>query len=490
MNLRGIFHLVAYMLLVLAGAMAVCWGISFYYGDSQMVQRGLLISCGIVLAVGLALIWLTRGPVDLSRRDGFGIVTFGWLSAAVFGALPYIFSGVIDSPVSAVFETMSGFTTTGASVLSGLESLPRGILFWRALTHWFGGMGVLVLCVAILPFLGVGGMQIFRAEMPGPSKERLTPRIANTAKLLWGVYVLLCAVLVLLLWFGGMPWFDAFCHTFATMATGGFSIRTASIGAYNSVYFDTVILIFMFLAGANFALHYRALQGKPLSYFRSPEFRFYLGVWLGACLILTFNIWHTVYPSLGSALRAGFFQGTSIMTTTGFTTADFNAWPNTSRILLVLLMFIGGCAGSTGGGMKVLRVFILIKKVRRDILRFVRPHTIWAIKLGRSPVDEPAVSHISGFFVIFLLLFGVITFIMTFFTPDVETAFSSVIATMGNIGPGLAGVGATQNYAGIPEAGKAVLLFCMLLGRLELYTVLIVLLPSSWRRPNEYARKL
>jgi len=482
MNLRAIFHLISYTLLVLGLAILFCLGISIYYHDAANVREGLLLSGTVVILVGFLTAVFTRGRIDLSRRDGFGIVTFGWLAASLFGALPYILTGTIAHPISAIFETMSGFTTTGASVLSTLEEFPRGVLFWRAMTHWFGGMGVLVLCVAILPFLGVGGMQIYRAEMPGPSKDRLTPKIATTAKLLWGVYVLLCAVLTILLCIGGMTLFDALCHTFATMATGGFSTRSLSVGAYNSVYFDVVIIVFMFLAGTNFALHYRAIAGKPLSYFKDSEFRYYLGFWSVACLFLTLNVWHSVYDSIGDSLRAGFFQGTSIMTTTGFVTADFDRWPDSSRILLVLLMFIGGSAGSTGGGMKVIRIAVILKKVVREIRRFVRPHTIWAIKLGRKPVDQSVVSHISGFFAIFILLFAIITFIMTFFTPDLETAFSSVIATMGNIGPGLAGVGATQNYASIPAMGKAILTFCMLMGRLELYTVLIVLLPSTWRR--------
>lgn len=482
MNLRAIFHLIAYVLLVLGLAIICCWGISLYYRDPIPVQHGLALAGVVVLAAGLLTAWFTRGRIDLSRKDGFGIVSLGWISAAVFGALPYIFTGTITNPVSAVFETMSGFTTTGASVLTALEDFPRGVLFWRAMTHWFGGMGVLVLCVAILPFLGVGGMQIYRAEMPGPSKDRLTPRIATTAKFLWGVYVLLCVLLTLLLCFGGMSLFDALCHTFATMATGGFSTRTMSIGAYDRVYFDVVIIIFMFLAGTNFALHYRAIIGKPLAYFRDSEFIFYICFWAGACLFLTFNVWGSVYDSFGQSLRAAFFQGTSIMTTTGFVTADFDLWPNASRILLVLLMFVGGCAGSTGGGMKVIRVAIVLKKVRREIRRFIRPQAVWSIKLRRKAVDQSIVSHISGFFAMFVMLFAIITFIMTFFTPDIETAFASVIATMGNIGPGLAGVGATRTYADIPALGKAVLTFCMLLGRLELYTVLIVMLPSTWRK--------
>ncbi len=482
MNIRTVSHLIAFMLIVLGVAMAVCWGVSIHFDDPVTAQRALLYSSCIMIIFGTMVAILTRGSPELTRRDGFGIVTFGWIFASLFGALPYILSNVIPHPAAAVFETMSGFTTTGASVLSGLESLPRGILFWRALTHLFGGMGVLILCVAILPFLGVGGMQIYRAEVPGPSKDRLTPRIATTAKLLWGVYILLCLVEAVLLRFGGMNWFDSLCHTFATMATGGFSTRSASLGAYNSVYIETIVTIFMFLAGANFALHYRALTGKPSAYLKDPEFRFYFFFWLTGCLLLTLNVWHSVYPSLWDALRNSFFTGTSIMTTTGFCTADFDLWPNASRLLLVLLMFLGGCAGSTGGGIKVVRVVIIVKKVMREIKLFMRPKSVLTIKLGKESIEQSVTSHIAAFFIIFMLLFGIISIVMTFYTPDIETAFTSVIATMGNIGPGLASIGATQNYSQIPAVGQIILTFCMLLGRLELYTVLIVLLPSFWKK--------
>jgi trk system potassium uptake protein TrkH len=470
------------MLAVLGLAIGLCAGIAWLYDDPMQARVGMLMSAGIVLATGASLFVLTRGPVDLSRRDGFGIVTFGWLAAAILGALPFILTGVITDPVAAVFETMSGFTTTGASVLSDLESLPRGVLFWRAMTHFFGGMGVLVLCVAILPFLGVGGMQIYRAEMPGPSKDRLTPRIATTAKLLWAVYVFFCISEAALLRLGGMDWFDSFCHAFATMATGGFSTRTASVAAYNSVYIETVIIVFMFLAGVNFALNFRALRGKPICYFRDPEFRFYLGTWLTATVIIILNIYRTTYPSIGQAVRAAFFQSTSIMTTTGFCTEDFDRWPGASKVILVLLMFVGGCAGSTGGGIKNIRILVVLKKVLREIRLFMQPQAVVKVKIGDEPVAQEVISHISGFFIVFMLIFASGTLVMTFFTPDIQTALTSVIATLGNIGPGLGGVGAVQNYSAIPMGGKAFLTLLMLLGRLELYTVLIVLLPSYWRK--------
>jgi trk system potassium uptake protein TrkH len=471
------------MTFVIGLAMVACAGVSWYYDEPVQIRLSLveggLIAIGCAAIVGV----LTRGDVNLSRRDGFGVVTFGWISAALFGSLPYIFSGVISHPVSAIFETMSGFTTTGASVLSDLENIPRGILFWRALTHWFGGMGVLVLCVAILPFLGVGGMQIYRAEMPGPSKDRLTPRITTTAKLLWGVYALLTVVEALLLKFvGGMGWFDSLCHTFATMATGGFSTYSASIGAFDSVAVDAIITVFMFMAGINFSLHYYALTGKPGRYFKDPEFRVYFFFLLSAILFITWNIWSAGFAPLGRCFRDAAFTATSILTTTGFCTADFDRWPDASRLLLVIMMFVGGCAVSTGGGMKIMRVFIMFKKMVREMKLFMRPSSVIQMKLGGKPVEQEIISHISAFFAIFVLIFTLGSFVMTFFTPDLETAATSVIATLGNIGPGLNAIGATHNYAAIPPLGQGILTCFMLLGRLELYTVLILFLPSFWKK--------
>lgn len=488
MNKRVVFHIVSIVTLVIGIAMGLCAGLSYYWHDPAATQHSMLLSSIITVIFAFILLFLTRGDINLSRRDGFGVVTFGWIFAAIFGALPYIFSGVIPHPVAAFFETMSGFTTTGASVLPAgnyplLEDIPRSILFWRALTHWFGGMGVLVLCVAILPFLGVGGMQLYRAEMPGPSKDRLTPRITTTAKLLWGVYALLTLMEILLLKFAGkMNWFDSFCHTFATMATGGFSTRTASIGAYNSAIIDSIIIFFMFLAGVNFSLHYYALTGKIDRYFKDPELRFYFFFLVICGLFLTFNIWGPVYDNFAESLRVSFFQATSIMTTTGFATADFNIWPQPSRMLLVLMMFVGGCAGSTGGGMKVVRIMIMGKKMLKEVRQFMRPQAVLQVKLGNKPVEAEVVSNIAAFFTIFVIIFVITSFLMTFFTPDLITASTSVIATLGNIGPGLNAVGATQNYAAIPATGQIILTICMLLGRLELYTVLILFLPSFWKK--------
>ena len=482
MNTRSVFHLISFVLMVIGVAMGLCLAVSYACGDPASAQWGIATAGGLTVAVGMCLWLVTRGRIELTRRDGFSIATFGWVAAAVLGALPYIFSGVITDPVSAVFETMSGFTTTGASVLTNLETIPRGILFWRALTHFFGGMGVLVLCVAILPFLKVGGMQLYQAEMPGPSKDRLTPRITSTAKLLWGVYLLFCILEAILLKLGGLSWFDSWCHTFATMATGGFSTRTASVGALDSAYVEIVIIVFMFLAGTNFAIHARFLQGRGFSYHRDPEFRFYIGLWLCACLLLTFNIWGAVHSSFTESLRAAFFQGTSIMTTTGFCTKDSDLWPDASKVVLILLMFVGGCAGSTGGGIKNIRMLVVLKTALREMHLFMRPNAVLKIKIEPGAMKESAVANVCAFFVVFVLLFAAGSLIMSFFTPDLATALSSVIATLGNIGPGLSAVGATKIYADIPSAGKVVLTCFMLLGRLELYTVLVLLMPGFWKK--------
>ncbi|NKB25634.1 MAG: TrkH family potassium uptake protein [Kiritimatiellae bacterium] len=482
MNIRAVFQLISLLWIGLSLFIASCWGVSIYYGDTEVAQRGLALSSLIALIAGVVLYALTRGPIDLTRRDGIGIVTFGWLAAALLGSLPYILSGAVSDPITALFETLSGFTTTGASALSNLEKLPKGILLWRCMTQWLGGMGVLVLCVAILPFLGVGGMQIYRAEMPGPSKDRLTPRITSTAKFLWAVYLFLTLTEALLLKLGGITWFSALCHSFATVSTGGFSIYTESIGAFNNMYIEVIITIFMFLAGINFALHYRALRGDVRSYFRDPEFRFFLLFWLGVSFFLTFNIWKTTYMSIGHAIQAAFFQSTSMITTTGFCTEDFNRWPLSSRILIVVLMFTGACAGSTSGGMKMVRIFVVFKKIIREIRLFMLPQAVVQIKLGRKPLDQDTESKILSFFIIFILLFTIASFAMSFYTPDLETATTSVIATLGNIGPGLNMVGPTENYGFIETPGKLILIICMLLGRLELYTVLVILLPRFWKR--------
>ncbi|HOW98592.1 MAG TPA: TrkH family potassium uptake protein [Kiritimatiellia bacterium] len=482
MNGRAVAHLITYLLFMIGAGIAACWGVSLYFHDPAPAPFALGLSAAITLAVAAIVHLATRGAIELSWRDGIGVGTLGWLAAAAFGSLPYILSGVIREPVSALFETISGFTTTGASVLATLEPLPKGILLWRATTHFLGGMGILVLCVAILPILGGGGMQLYRAEVAGPSKDRMTPRIASTAKLLWGVYVLLTAAEIVLLRLGGMPWFDAVCHSFATLATGGFSTRTVSIAAYNSLYIEIVITVFMLIGAVNFALHYRLLRGQVRGTFRDSELKFFLGFWLVGCLVVTLNTWRAVYPAFGDALRNSVFSFTSLATTTGFATADFDQWPATSKIVLLLAMIAGGCVGSTGGGIKHMRILVALKKIARRVRLFMYPQAVMQIKVNGETVEDEIVSMILGYIVLYLVTMAIASTVMTIFTKDLLAAVSSVIATMGGVGPGLGLVGPLQNYGPVPAGGKLVLILCMLLGRLEFYTFLALFFPSFWKK--------
>lgn len=476
-----IFRIMGALILFLGLTMIFPLFFSLYYRDGDFWP--LVLSAAITTGAGVFLLLLFRGTTrEISHREGFAIVSLGWASAAFFGSLPYMLSGVLPSFVEAYFESTSGFTTTGATVLAAIEGTPRGILFWRSLTHWLGGMGIIVLSIAILPLLGVGGMQLFKAEVPGPVADKLKPRIAETAKILWQVYILISAVETFLLMFGGMDLFEALCHTFGTMATGGFSTRNVSIGSYDRAYFDGLITVFMILAGTNFALHYQALTGNFRAFYRNSEVRFYWVTLAGVMLLVTLVLRLQIYDSLATAFRYGSFQVTSIMTTTGYTTADFEKWPSFVQYTLVVLMFIGGSTGSTGGGMKCMRILLLLKQGRRELSRLIHPRGVIPVRLGGKVVSEGVIQSIWGFFFLFILVFVLASVIMALLGLDIITAFVSVAATINNIGPGLGMVGPMDNYTSIPIIGKWILIFCMLIGRLELYTVIILLVPEFWKR--------
>ena len=502
MSRKLIFHTLGNLLICLAGTMLLPLGIAAYFffkpDAAESDMSAFVYATIITLCVGLILRF-TMKPTEpeLGLREGFAIVTLGWVVVALFGSFPFLFADVFAADGRApleefsfcYFESMSGFSTTGATVLTEIEHLSHAMLFWRSFSHWLGGMGIVVLAVAILPMLGVGGMQLFRAEAPGPQTDRLTPRIAQTAKLLWGVYILLSVVETLLLWLGDMTLFDALCHTFGTMATGGFSTKNQSIAYYNSVYIETVITVFMFLAGTNFALHYRALRGDVKSYFKDTEFRFYCTVVLVSILLISWNIvrfknidGQVPYDSVWDSIRYASFQVLSITTTTGYGTADFEMWPALSQFILITLMFYGGCAGSTGGGMKQIRFLLLIKQSGAEIKRLIFPHAVLPVRVNDRVVPSEVLTHVLGFFFFFIGIFAIVTCIMSTLGLDLITAASSTIAAMGNIGPGLGSVGPIDNYAHIATAGKFILAFCMLLGRLEIYTVLILLSPNFWKK--------
>jgi trk/ktr system potassium uptake protein len=441
-----------------------------------------VIAAAMPLVFGIVVLYVTRGPVDLRIKDGFAVVTFGWLAATVFGALPYMLAGACRNPIDAFFESMSGFTTTGATIFREIEVLPRSLLLWRSFTQWLGGMGIVVLSVAVLPMLGIGGMQLFRAEVPGPTKDRLAPRIRSTAGILWGVYVGMTVAEILLLLLGGMSLYDSVCHTFCTVSTGGFSTRTASVGAFDSAYLDAIITVFMFLAGANFSLHFWLLRGGLIHYKRNEEFRLYSYLVIGSTLLVALHLLVRLGESPLHALRLAVFQVTSILTSTGFVTADYLPWGFGVQVLFFALMFCGGCAGSTGGGMKVMRVIVLSKQGFREIRRHLHPQAIFNVRLSGQLVGDEVMMRVLGFFLFFLSIFILVALAVAAMGVDTVTALGASIASLSNIGPGLGDVGPAGNYAAIPSAGKFLLAFAMLLGRLELYTVLVVLSPMFWRR--------
>lgn len=480
MNYRLVLRMQGLIALFIGASLLLPLPFAFYYGEGDAM--GILISALISLAAGsLAMIGIKKGQ-DLRPKEGFAVVTFGWLSFAAFGSLPYVLTGAIPDYTNAFFETMSGFTTTGATILTDIESLPHGILFWRSLTHWIGGMGIIVMSIAILPFLGIGGMQLFKAEVPGPVADKLKPRITETAKILWGIYIIISAVEAILLLLAGMDLFDSLTHTFGTMATGGYSTKNGSIGHYNSAFIDYIIIFFMLVAGTNFSLHYRAFTGDLKSFFKNPEFKFYLSIIGVATLIIGVDTYFNVYQNLAETIRYTLFQVVSIMTTTGYGTADYEQWSVSSQIILFALMFVGGSAGSTGGGIKVMRILLLFKFAYSEIIRLIHPNAVLPVKLGKQVVDKKVILNIVGFFVVFSLITVAGTIIMSFLGMDIPTSFGIVAATMNNIGPGLGEVGPTDNYAFVPTAGKWILSFFMLLGRLEVFTVMILLLPSFWKK--------
>ena len=482
MRFRQIFRLIGILNFFLGLSMLAPLIVSLIYSDGSFFS--LLYSFIITSGSGIVLFFLIkRGDyTSLSQREGMAIVTLSWLSAGFFGSLPFLFSGSIPNITNAYFESISGFTTTGASIISNIESLPKGILLWRSLTQWMGGMGIIVLSIAILPFLGVGGMQLYKAEIPSPVVDKLQPRISETAKTLWKVYLFITLLEIGLLFLGRMPLFDSICHAFCTMPTGGFSTQNGSIAQFNSAYFEGVITVFMILAGINFSLHFKFLKGDFKVFGRDPECRVFISILVILIILVTFNIYGPIYHSLNHAFRHAAFQVTSIITTTGFVTSNYAKWPALSQIILLLCMFIGAMAGSTGGAIKIMRIILLAKHGYREIFRLVHPHAVRPIKLGGKPVPEEVLNSIWGFFILYLTLFIVAVIIMSSIGLDIITSFASVAATIGNIGPGFGLVGPVNNYLPVPDLGKWVLIFCMILGRLEIYTVIIMLAPAYWRK--------
>lgn len=483
MSLRKVANVSGLLQLLVAIAMFATGVIAIWYGDGD--AHAFFQAGAVTFVVGWAVFMTTRFDSDVSAREGFAIVTMAWTTTALFGSLPYLFSGVLTSPFAAFFEAMSGFTTTGATVFADIESLPHGILLWRSVTHWIGGMGIIVLVIAVLPFLGVGGMQLFRAEVTGPTPERLRPRITHTAKLLWLVYVGLTAVLALLYAFGGMGLFDAVNHAFSTMATGGFSTRNTSM-AEMSPFIQWVTILFMYLAGVNYALHFRAATGR-LSYFRDAEWRFYTGVLLVAAAgILILKVLNGSVLGFEQSMRDALFQVIAITTTTGYVSADYEHWVPGARMILFCLFFVGGMAGSTSGGIKTLRVMLILKQTGNELRRHLHPRAVLVTRIGASPVKSEVGARVVGFVVLYLLLCLAGALALAATGMDLLTAIGGSIASVGNVGPAFAELGPTDNYGWISSPGLGVLTFLMLVGRLEIYTVLLLFHPELWKSRGSF----
>jgi trk system potassium uptake protein TrkH len=439
-------------------------------------------SITITVAASLLSIFIFKTPRTdhINHKEGMVIVALAWLSIGFFGAFPFYFEG--ETFTNAFFESVSGFTTTGASILTDIEAKSKGLLFWRSLIQWIGGMGIIVLSIAILPFLGVGGMELYKAEVPSPVPDKLKPRIKDTAIILWTAYLLLTALEAFLLMLAGMSVYDAICHAFTTMPTGGFSVKNASVGYYNSIYIDYIIIIFMFLAGINFSLHFQLIRGKTLIFWRDAECRFYIIITLALIGVLFFFIYGSAYQNIDDALRYAAFQAVSIITTTGFATADYELWVPGANILLLFSMFLGASAGSTGGGMKSLRIMLCFKYCYREIFSLIHPRSVSRIKIGGKTVSDKIIRSVLGFLSLYVGIFALCAILLSAIGVDFTTSIGAAASALGNIGPGFGLVGPAENYAAIPEAGKWLLLLCMLLGRLEIYTIIVLFIPEFWRR--------
>ncbi|HOX13328.1 MAG TPA: TrkH family potassium uptake protein [Spirochaetia bacterium] len=481
---KPLLRILAILLGIVSAFMALCLAAGFLMGEGDRTLRAFAIPVGIG-AAGLALAWIgkvTRRRISLPPRDGFLFVALAWVFASALGALPFTLAGTM-SYVDAFFETISGFTTTGASILSDIEVIPKSLLLWRSTTHWLGGMGIVVLTVAILPLLGVGGLGLMEAEAPGPSVDKITPRISSTAKILWLIYVALTVLEILLLMAGGMDWFDAVTHTFGTMATGGFSTKNLSVGHYRSGYIDVVITVFMLAAGLNFSLYFKLLSGKAISAFRDTEARTYLGIFSVAALLIAWDLWRAgTFGGFGASLRYAGFQASSIITTTGFATADFAKWPPLSQTILFLLMFVGGCAGSTGGGIKVIRIVFLSKMAFTEMKYLLNPRGIYGIFVDGKSLRKNIIYDTAAFVLLYIFLLLATTLVVSAGGFDILTSLTASLATVGNIGPGFGKVGPAFNYGFFPDWIKLWLSFAMLAGRLEIYTIFILFTRAFWRR--------
>lgn len=480
-NIKVVLKVISFLLILDGLGMLLGIPFSLYYGDNDW--NALLFTGTGIIAVGIVLFLLTHeDKFEVKKRESFIIVGIGWIVMSLFGALPFVVHGSIPSYTDAFFETMSGFTTTGASILNDIEAMPHGLLFWRSLTQWFGGMGIIVLSLAILPILGIGGMQLFVAEVPGPTKDKIHPRVRETAKRLWGIYAALTLAETLLLMLGGMTFFDAINHSFTTMATGGYSTKQASIAYFTSPFIQYVIIVFMFLAGMNFTLHYFWIHGKFGRLKRDDELKFYALVIFGVSLVIAIDLFSQHHGGLEKSFRDSLFQTVSTVTTTGYVTSDYESWGPFYQILFFILLFAGGCAGSTGGGIKMVRHRILMKNSALELQRLLHPRAVLLVRFNGHIVSYEIMSNIIAFAFWYVAIFLFGTLVMSLLGLDFASSIGAVATSLGNVGPGIGTVGPSFNFSHVSIAGKWVLSALMLVGRLELFTILIIFSRSFWKK--------
>lgn len=482
MNTRAVIKTLGIVLISEAAFMTPSMFVAAINNGSD--SSAFLLTIFILLSFGFLMTRIKPSNKHIYTRDGFAIVALGWVAISFFGALPFYFSQVIPSFTDSLFESVSGFTTTGASILTNIEILPKGIIFWRSFTHWIGGMGVLVLTLAILPSVGGRALHIMRAESPGPSTEKLVPKLGHTAKILYIIYFAITLAEVILLMMAGMNLYDALIHAFGSAGTGGFSNKNLSVGAFQNPLIEMIISFFLLLFGMNFALHYQLIKGNWKTVFKDEELRFYFGAIAISIVIITLDIRGNVFPSIWESLRYAIFQVSSIVTTTGFATADFNIWPQLSQFILILLMFLGASAGSTGGAMKAIRILILFKMIKRELARLIHPRSIHAVRIGGKAISEETQSSIMAFFYLYIFVFVFGSIIVSIDRFDMTTTVTAVIATLGNIGPGLGLVGPMGNYSAFSDVSKLTMSLCMIIGRLEVLPILLLFVPSFWKRVN------
>lgn len=487
LNKRPIIKILMAVMALVGAAMLIPAAVSLYYKETSVFFSFVVCSVPMIL-IGLIVIKVLP-PGDntsLKMRDGFFIVAMSWTGMSLLGALPFVISGAIPNFIDAFFETASGFSTTGSTIVNDIEALPYGILFWRSFTHWLGGMGVLVLTIAILPMLGIGGAKIMRAETTGPTMDKISGTVNDSARKLYTIYIGVTVIEIVFLMFSGMGFFDAATHTFGTVGTGGLSTHSQSIAAFNSVYVEMVIAVFMLMAGINFNLYHYLLTGKPRIMFKDPELRTYLGIIFGSTAFISIMLLiKHIYGSIGEALRYAFFQVVSIITTTGYGTADFDTWPIPCRILIFLLMIVGGCASSTGGGAKVIRIMLTAKIIKRGAQSRLHTSAVRPIKLGGRNVDEDTLSNVKSFMIIYLMTMLIGTVVVSLDGFDLVTSLSSVVATVSNIGPGFNLIGPSCNFALFSYPIKFLLSMFMIAGRLEIYTIFIMFTRVFWKDNNK-----